>query len=96
MAVVEIVRFRLAAGTDEQTFLQENDRVQRDYIPHQSGYISRETARSDDGEWLVLVHWQSEQDADASMGKFMSDPNTQGFVATLDNATYSMKRYSVQ
>jgi len=95
MAIIEIVRFKLAVGVDEQTFLRENEQVEREYIPKQPGFISREAARGDDGEWLVVVHWQTEQDADASMNKFMSDPDSQGFVAALDNSTLSMKRYNI-
>lgn len=95
MAVVEIARFKLAAGADEQTFLRENERVQREYTPNQPGYISRELAKGEDGEWLVIVHWRTEQDADASMARFMGDPTAQGFVAALDASTASMKRYSI-
>ena len=95
MAIIEIARFKLAAGVDEQTSLRENEQVEREYIPKQPGFISREAARADDGEWLVIVHWQTEQDADASMNKFMGDPNSQGFVAALDSSTVSMKRYSI-
>jgi len=95
MAIIEIVRFKLAAGVDEQTFLRENEQVEREYIPKQPGFISREAARGDDGEWLVVVHWQTEQDADASMNKFMGDPNSQGFVTALDSSTLNMKRYSI-
>jgi len=95
MAIIEIARFKLAAGVDEQTFLRENKQVEREYIPKQPGFISREAARGEDGEWLVVVHWQTEQDADASMNKFMGDPNSQGFVAALDNSTVSMKRYNI-
>jgi hypothetical protein len=46
MPVVEIVRFRLAADTDEREFLDENANVERDYISAQPGVIDRETATS--------------------------------------------------
>ncbi len=95
MTVIEIARFRLAVGADERELLREDDRVQREYVPRQPGFISRETARGEDGEWLVLVHWQTERDADASMSKFMDDPTTRGFVGMLDGSTVSMKRYSL-
>ena len=95
MAVVEIVRFRSTAGTNTEKFLQENERVRKEYTSRQHGFIGRELAQSDDSEWLVIVRWESGEDADASMGKFMGDPATQSFVAMLDNSTYSMKRYTV-
>ena len=74
MPVIEMVRLKLMPGVDEQPFLQQNDVVQRRYIPNQLGFISRETAKGNDGEWIVVVHWKSMADAEASMQKFTADP----------------------
>jgi len=96
MAVVEVVRFRLVSGTDEAVFLRENSRVQREFVAIQPGYVSRQIAKSDDGEWLVLVHWQSAANADETSAAFMREPANQVLVAMIDGATYSAGRYEVK
>jgi hypothetical protein len=37
--------------------------------PETTGFISRKSAAGDNGEWLVVVHWRSVADAEASMGQ---------------------------
>ena len=38
------------------------------------GVRDRESGVADDGERVVVVHWDTTADADASMQKFMTDP----------------------
>lgn len=95
MAVVEIVRFRLAEGVTEDQFLVDNGRVESDHVVHQPGFLSRATAHGEDGEWLIIVHWESAGAADASTDGFMDAEATQAFLGDIDGDTYSMKRYSV-
>ncbi len=95
MAVIEIASFRLAQGVTEDQFLVENGKVESDHVVHQPGFLSRQTAQGEDDEWLVIVHWESTEAADASMEGFMDAPATQAFLGAIDSDTYSMKRYSV-
>lgn len=48
----------LRQGVEEQALLLENQWIQRDYIPKQPAFVSRERAKSDDVEWLVVVRWE--------------------------------------
>ena len=95
MPVVEIARFRLAAGAAEQSFLNENRRVQAEYMPRQAGFVSRQLARSDGGEWVAVVHWRNAADADAGAQGFMAAPATQGFMKLLDPSSMTIDRYEV-
>ncbi len=91
---IEIVTFRLKAGVTEKQFLAENSNVEKDHVAKQPGFISRETARGEDGEWLVVVHWRSVADADASMNSFSSAPGAGAFMSLMDDSTLKMKRYN--
>ena len=94
MAVVEVVRFRLAQGADEAAFLEENRKAQ-EFVAQQPGFVSRELARGDDGRWLALVHWNSADDADASFTRFVAAAETQPFMAMLDGSSMEAGRYTV-
>lgn len=94
--VVEIITFRLPNGVTDATFIAANQRVESEYVKRQPGFISRETARGDNGEWLVIVHWASLADADTSMASFATAPATAGFMAAIDAPSMTMKRYTLQ
>ncbi|MCI0633836.1 MAG: hypothetical protein L0206_07980 [Actinobacteria bacterium] len=93
MAVIEIARFRLKADADPTAFADLDRGVQDGYVTKQPGFRDRESGAADDGEWVVVVHWATSQDADASMEKFATDPLAADFMALIDTSTMSMKRF---
>ena len=92
--MIETVTFRLAAGTDESTFLDADRRVQTEFIYREPGLLRRTTARDENGEWIVIVLWRSESDADAAARLSEGDRPTAELVALLDAATVQTRRYS--
>jgi hypothetical protein len=92
--VIETVTFRLAAGTDEAAFLDADRRVQTEFLYRQRGLLRRTTARDRNGEWIVIVLWRSESDADAAAKLSESDRATSAFFALLDETTVQTRRYS--
>lgn len=96
MAVtVETIRFKLRAGTRDEDFLKHNHKVHHEYMALRPGFQARETSRSDDGEYLVVVHWASEQDAEATINAFFGAPETQDFLAAVDVSTVVSSRYEL-
>lgn len=59
------------------------------------GFISRETSLSDDGEYLVVVHWASAEAAQDTMGSFFTAEETQSFLDAVDKSTVSSGRYEL-
>lgn len=92
-AVIEIALFKLAPGTTAKQFAPIDHAMERDYISKQPGFITRESAAGDDGEWLVVNHWNSVKDADAAMANFASAPATRAFMSNLDAKTMINRRY---
>ena len=96
MAVIEIVRLRPAAGVSEQDFLAASERFEQDYMRKRTGFIRRTLLRGDNGEWVVLVDWDTAANAEASMDAFPRDPASAPFNAVLDSDTFEMKRFIVE
>lgn len=92
--VIEIATFRLAANVDEATFLDADQRVQIQFMHQQPGFRRRTTARGADGEWLVVVLWDSEDDALAASGAAESHPAATAFASLVDGSTLVLKRYA--
>lgn len=74
---IEIVTFKLKAGIAATEFAPIGKAAEREHVARQPGFVSRESAHGADGadgEWLVIVHWRSAKDADASMASLRWDP----------------------
>ncbi len=92
--VVEVVTLKLKDGVGYAQFMPIDKAVETQHVSKQPGFISRESAAGQNGEWLVIIHWQSAKDADASMASFASAPAAKDFMANIDPASLAMKRYS--
>lgn len=92
-AVIEVVTFKLKPGVTAAEFKPVDREVETQHVAKQPGFISRESAAGENGEWLVIVHWKSVQDAEASMASFTNAPAAAAFMSKIDASTMSMKRY---
>jgi len=92
---VEVIHFRPKPDADPEEFVREDMRVGQEYTPRQPGFISRESAKNDNGDWVVIVHWEDAASAEASMDLFPKDPTATRFIELMDPDTFSMIRYEV-
>jgi len=95
MATVEVITFKLKPGVDQDKFMHENQVVATEYTPKQPGFIDRELGKGDEGEYVVVVHWEDTPSAEASMKIFPDDPTAQEFISMMDMDTFRMVRYEV-
>ena len=93
--VIEIATFQLADGVSPAQFAPLDAAVERNHVSKQPGFVSRETGYTDQGEWLVVVHWENIEAAEGSMASFANAPAAADFMANLDAATMSMTRYEI-
>ncbi|MEJ8814302.1 antibiotic biosynthesis monooxygenase [Variovorax ureilyticus] len=92
-SVVEVVTFRLKPGVSAAEFARVDEQVELQHVSQQPGFISRESAVGTNNDWLVIVHWRSVPDAEASMGSFEKAPAAASFMSKIEGPTMSMKRY---
>jgi hypothetical protein len=94
--VIEIVKFKLIPGTNSIDFKALDRAVEVEHVSKQPGFVARESAAGENGEWLVVVHWKSIKDAEASMASFKTAPAAQAFMSKVDASTMTMERYVKQ
>lgn len=92
--VIEVVTLKLKEGVSFSTFAPIDKAVEIQHVSQQPGFISRQSAGGDNGEWLVIVHWDSTRNAEASMSTFMQAPAAKIFMDHIDASTMVMKRYT--
>ncbi|MEM6766941.1 MAG: hypothetical protein AAF655_18540 [Bacteroidota bacterium] len=94
--VIEITTFTYKEGVKADTFWIRDAKIQEDYTSKQPGFISRESAMSEEGEVVVVVRWKTMADAEASMNKFMQDPSVADYAQMIEGPSMKMKRYQKQ
>ena len=93
--VVEIVTFKLREGVSTDAFRVANRNVENGHVSKQPGFISRKTARNEEG-WLVIVEWKDIESAEASMKSFADAPATKGFIEVIDPKSMHMQRFTIE
>lgn len=93
---IEIVTFDLAPGVSDETFIAETKTMEREFLGKLPGFVDRDTGKSAEGGWIVVLHWASAEDAQSSMNKFVEAPGTKAFTATIDMSTFKMVRYTLE
>lgn len=96
LSVFEVVALKLKPGATAAQFRPIDKTVQTQHVARQPGFLSRESAPGAEGRWVVIVHWRSIADADASMKSFASAPAAAGFMASIVPDSVVMTRYGGQ
>lgn len=91
--IVELLTFRPRPGTTEDELRAAETRVYEDFAMHQHGIIRRTTARSDDGEWLVVQLWYDLACADAAATAAGDHPATAALHALAEPGSLATRRY---
>ncbi|MEW2247591.1 antibiotic biosynthesis monooxygenase [Streptomyces sp. NPDC006975] len=95
MTIVETIRFKIRPEVGDAEFQERNRTMEKEYLQGRPGFLTRSTARSTDGEYLVVVHWRTPEDAEATIAAFFSAPETQAFLAAVDLETVQPGRYEL-
>ncbi len=95
--VIEVTTFKYKNTVDADAFWARDAEIQDDYTSKQPGFISRESGYSPNlNEVVVVVKWETQADADASMNKFMGDESVSDFAEMINGPTMKMARYDVK
>ncbi len=93
-SVLEVTTFKLKSTADAAVFNQLDAEVEHNFTSKQPGFIKRQSGVDENGEYVVLVYWNSLEDADASMQKFMKAPSVSEFAGMIEGSTMVMNRYT--
>lgn len=90
---IEIVNIRVKEGVADEQFRAENHKMETEYLAKLKGFIQRDTGLAADGGYVIVLHWESPEDAQASMDAFVGNPATDAFTSILDMDSFRMTRY---
>jgi hypothetical protein len=94
MAAIQIVRFKLNAGSNVEAFQALNERFQREVVPTLAGLIRREATVSNDGEYLLVLRYKDVESAQKAGGSDTSDISKQ-FMSFIDMTSLSVSFHTI-
>ncbi len=92
--VIQIVRFRVKEGVEAAAFQAVNERFQREVAPTLPGLLRREATVAEDGEWLLVLRYDSMENARGGAQRDVS-ALAQQFMSMIDMATMSASFYTL-
>lgn len=94
MATIQIVRFRLNDGVNENEFRALNERFQREVAPKLPGLKRRESTRSDDGEWLLVLRYTDMESAH-NAGRSDTSDISRSFMSMINMSSLSASFHEI-
>lgn len=71
----DVITYELAEGVSEDQLFQVGQRIVDEWMSHQKGFISWEITKDRDGNYMDIVEWESEADAQNSQKEMANIPN---------------------
>lgn len=93
--IMEVTTFSINPAVDSVAFSKRDAEIENDFTNKQPGFIKRQSGVDNEGNYVVVVYWESVADADASMNKFMSDTSVMDYAQMIDASTMKMSRYTM-
>jgi heme-degrading monooxygenase HmoA len=94
MAVIEIARYKLKAGADAELLIQSEKQIQRDIAPTYNGFLGRELTQGANGEFVLIMRWESQAAADGWNTVLFGHPAGQALGGLVDPATMRKETFS--
>lgn len=89
--VTEIVEFRVVPGINGEEFVKTVDLLEMNFHSLQSGFIDTELVKGkEDGQWIMIQHWKSMDEAKEAAKIMFKDPVTEGFRQAVDPSSVKM------
>ena len=91
---IEMVLFKIKEGITTKFAQKELIKV-NEFLAEQEGFISRETALSDDEQFLDIVYWTDINSAKAAANKVMQNPDAMKVFSIIDQKSQIFKHFEI-
>lgn len=93
--VLEVTKFTTKTTASAATFQELDAEVETNFTSKQPGFLKRQSGVNAEGEYCVLVYWETMADADVSMQKFMKDESVSAYASMIEDSSMQMARYTI-
>ncbi len=93
---IEFAPFALNPDVTEEQLLSASERLEREFLQYQSGYLGRATSRLSNGRWADIVLWRSEEHAMAILPLISQNDACAAYFSCMNGADTSDPAHGVQ
>lgn len=91
---LEIVIYKLKSNASEKAFLAASAEMEQKFARKQKGFVSRLFGKSDAGDWVDVVTWETMQDALQASESAMASPICAPMFGMLDETSVKMHHFT--
>lgn len=78
--IVELTTFELKEGVSNEVFLESAQKMQKEFLSTQEGFIKRTLVQSEDGTWTDIVYWEKHESCELAMKAAENAPSALPFM----------------
>ncbi len=94
--VIEIITYKIKKGVKQSQYTRLDSIVQQRYTQKQPGFISRESGKDQQGNWLVVLSWDNVAHANADQKALKINPLWKNIEQIIDTSTIDRKQFFVK
>ncbi len=91
--VMEIVIWKSKPEFSETEIVKRSKNL-NEFVNNQVGFVSRDFAKNDEGQWIDFLYWDSLENAKAAAKKIETSPLCGEFFETIDMNSMQMFHFS--
>lgn len=94
--VIEIITYKIKKGVKQSEYTLLDSIVQQRYTQKQPGFISKESGKDQQGNWLVVLSWDNVAHANADQKALKINPLWKSVQQIIDTSTIDRKQFFVK
>lgn len=87
--VIEFAPFSIKDGVTETMLIEASHLLQAEFAEKQRGFISRQLVKKSSKEYIDIVYWESQADADSAAFRAMNSTACSQYFQLMENADIS-------
>ncbi len=92
MAYIELAKYKLLPGVDENVLMEVERQIQQEVGPTHAGYAGRELLRAEDGSFVLIMRWESAESASTWNTTLFASAAGQKLGSLVDRPSMSMEK----
>ena len=93
--VMEIVSFKLIAGTSDEAFLEANENLNL-WVQQQPGFETRRLLKQHDDSWMDVIQWTTLEEAQTAGEKIMQELGDSPCMAMINPESVVMNHHELK
>ena len=92
---LEIVIYKIQEGVTDEDFIKAAGEMEENFAKKQEGFIKRTFAKSENGDWIDVLYWETMDNAMRASEEAMKSPACAPMFGMLDSENIKMHHFEI-